>query len=104
MAFAWIASTPLYKLIPLYVLPLRSGLKLTPDQLMFELAWTLLSQRRYTEAAEAFIKLTELNSWSHGTYYFIAAGMTTIIYEFRILELIFQVPTLPSATLIKPKS
>ncbi|THU91198.1 hypothetical protein K435DRAFT_674578 [Dendrothele bispora CBS 962.96] len=42
--------------------------------LMFELAWTLLAQRRYEEAAVTFVRLTELNSWSHGTYYFIAAG------------------------------
>ncbi|KAJ3526621.1 hypothetical protein NM688_g8239 [Phlebia brevispora] len=42
--------------------------------LIFELAWTLLSQRRYEEAAETFIKITEINSWSHATYYFIAAG------------------------------
>ncbi|KAF4608318.1 hypothetical protein EYR40_000662 [Pleurotus pulmonarius] len=42
--------------------------------LVFELAWTLLSQRRYQEAADMFIKLTELNSWSRATYYFIAAG------------------------------
>ncbi|KAJ7637765.1 outer membrane protein Iml2/Tetratricopeptide repeat protein 39 [Mycena rosella] len=42
--------------------------------LVFELAWTLLSQRRHQEAADAFVRLTELNSWSHATYYFIAAG------------------------------
>ncbi|KAK7036209.1 mitochondrial outer membrane protein [Favolaschia claudopus] len=42
--------------------------------LMFELAWTLLAQRRHQEAAEAFVRLTEMNSWSHATYYFIAAG------------------------------
>ncbi|KAJ7032573.1 hypothetical protein C8F04DRAFT_958936 [Mycena alexandri] len=42
--------------------------------LVFELAWTLLAQRRHQEAADAFVKLTELNSWSHATYYFIAAG------------------------------
>ena len=59
---------------------------------MFELAWTLLAQRRYKECADAFIRLTELNSWylvlpfkiswnllvffcrSHTTYYFAAAG------------------------------
>jgi tetratricopeptide (TPR) repeat protein len=29
----------------------------------FELAWTLLGQRRYPEAAEAFTKVTNLNSW-----------------------------------------
>lgn len=43
-------------------------------QLIFELAWTLLSQRKYDEAAEAFMRMTEANSWSHATYYFIAAG------------------------------
>ncbi|KDR84675.1 hypothetical protein GALMADRAFT_56095 [Galerina marginata CBS 339.88] len=42
--------------------------------LIFELAWTLLGQRRYQEASDAFMKITELNSWSHGTYHFIAAG------------------------------
>ncbi len=36
---------------------------LTGIKLVFELAWTLLSQRRYQEAADMFIKLTELNSW-----------------------------------------
>ncbi|GLB39315.1 putative protein of unknown function (DUF3808) [Lyophyllum shimeji] len=61
---------------------LREGLR--PDRphsfaqadtlLVFELAWTLLGQRRYQEAADMFIKVTELNSWSHGTYYFLAAG------------------------------
>jgi len=30
---------------------------------MFELAWTLLSQGLYLEAAEAFMKITEMNSW-----------------------------------------
>ncbi|KAF8803092.1 mitochondrial outer membrane protein IML2 [Phlegmacium glaucopus] len=42
--------------------------------LIFELAWTLLGQRKYQEAADTFIRITELNTWSHGTYYFIAAG------------------------------
>ncbi|KAJ3717060.1 hypothetical protein C8R42DRAFT_187904 [Lentinula raphanica] len=50
------------------------GFKQADTLLMFELAWIYLSQRQYAESAEAFIKLTELNSWSHGTYYFIAAG------------------------------
>ncbi|OBZ65787.1 Mitochondrial outer membrane protein IML2 [Grifola frondosa] len=31
--------------------------------LIFELAWTLLSQRRHQEAAEMFMKMTEINSW-----------------------------------------
>ncbi|KAG5650191.1 hypothetical protein H0H81_000362 [Sphagnurus paluster] len=61
---------------------LREGLR--PDRthsfaqadtlLVFELAWTLLGQRRYQEAADMFLRVTELNSWSHGTYYFMAAG------------------------------
>ncbi|KAF7313045.1 hypothetical protein MKEN_00989500 [Mycena kentingensis (nom. inval.)] len=64
---------------------LQKGLEVGPEPdkprfvqadtlLVFELAWTLLAQRRYAEAATAFVKLTELNSWSHATYYFIAAG------------------------------
>lgn len=32
-------------------------------QLVFELAWTLLGQRRYQEAADAFMRMVELNSW-----------------------------------------
>lgn len=42
--------------------------------LLFELSWTLLAERRYEEAAESFLKIKELNSWSHATYTFIAAG------------------------------
>jgi tetratricopeptide (TPR) repeat protein len=61
---------------------LRDGLK--PERkksfpqadtlLTFELAWTLLSHRRYEETAKQFLDITRLNSWSHATYYFIAAG------------------------------
>ncbi|KAG2106816.1 outer membrane protein Iml2/Tetratricopeptide repeat protein 39 [Suillus discolor] len=61
---------------------LRDGLK--PERkksfpqadtlLTFELAWTLLSHRRYEETAKQFLDITKLNSWSHATYYFIAAG------------------------------
>ncbi|KAH0826932.1 hypothetical protein J3R83DRAFT_4555 [Lanmaoa asiatica] len=43
-------------------------------QLAFELAWTLLGFRRYEECAEIFLELMEMNSWSHATYLFIAAG------------------------------
>jgi hypothetical protein len=32
--------------------------------LVFELAWTLLGQRRYQESADAFLRMTEINSWS----------------------------------------
>ncbi|KAF8163824.1 mitochondrial outer membrane protein IML2 [Crassisporium funariophilum] len=51
--------------------------------LIFELAWTLLGQRRYQEAADTFIKITEMNSWSHGTYYFIAAGCHTALGNYE---------------------
>ncbi|KAE9403990.1 hypothetical protein BT96DRAFT_917160 [Gymnopus androsaceus JB14] len=50
------------------------GFKQADTLLVFELAWTYLSQRQYVDCADAFLKLTDLNSWSHGTYYFIAAG------------------------------
>jgi len=42
--------------------------------LVFELAWILLADRKYEEAAETFLRMKELNTWSHGTYTFIAAG------------------------------
>jgi len=32
-------------------------------QLTFELAWTLLSHRRYEETAKQFLDITRLNSW-----------------------------------------
>ncbi|THH16482.1 hypothetical protein EW146_g4161 [Bondarzewia mesenterica] len=55
--------------------PERTSVFVQADALLvFELAWTLLSQRRYQEAAETFMRMTELNTWSHATYYFIAAG------------------------------
>ena len=42
--------------------------------LVFELAWVFLAQRRYADAAKTFLQMTEINNWSHATYYFIAAG------------------------------
>ncbi|KAF9220192.1 hypothetical protein BS17DRAFT_788069 [Gyrodon lividus] len=42
--------------------------------LAFELAWALLGFRRYEECAETFLELTAINSWSHATYRFVAAG------------------------------
>ncbi|EJF66189.1 hypothetical protein DICSQDRAFT_78415 [Dichomitus squalens LYAD-421 SS1] len=63
--------------------------------LIFELAWTLLSQRRYQEAAEAFIRMTEINSWSHATYCFIAAGCYISIKNYEgAQELLDKVPEL----------
>ncbi|CAE6511823.1 unnamed protein product [Rhizoctonia solani] len=42
--------------------------------LMFELAWTLLADRQYEDAAQSFLKIIEMNTWSHATYTYIAAG------------------------------
>ncbi|KZV92878.1 hypothetical protein EXIGLDRAFT_836136 [Exidia glandulosa HHB12029] len=42
--------------------------------LMYDLAWALLALRKYNEAAEAFVKLKDLNKWSPSTYNFLAAG------------------------------
>ncbi|KAI0077111.1 hypothetical protein K474DRAFT_1662044 [Panus rudis PR-1116 ss-1] len=82
---------------------LQSGLK--PDRphtfaqadglLIFELAWTLLSLRRYKEAADAFIRVTQINSWSHATYYFIAAGCHISLKQYdEAQKLLDQVPEL----------
>ncbi|RPD66519.1 hypothetical protein L226DRAFT_557573 [Lentinus tigrinus ALCF2SS1-7] len=63
--------------------------------LLFELAWTLLSQRRYQEAADAFIRVTEINSWSHATYNFIAAGCYVSLKNYdKAQELLDKVPEL----------
>lgn len=58
--------------------------------LVFELAWVLLSQRRYQEAADTFIKITELNSWSHGTYYYIAAGCHVFLGNIEKAQAMFD--------------
>ncbi|KDN50787.1 hypothetical protein RSAG8_01285, partial [Rhizoctonia solani AG-8 WAC10335] len=42
--------------------------------LMFELAWTLLADRQYEDAAQSFLRIIEMNTWSHATYTYIAAG------------------------------
>ncbi|EJD00336.1 uncharacterized protein FOMMEDRAFT_159009 [Fomitiporia mediterranea MF3/22] len=47
--------------------------------LVFELAWTLLSQRRYQEAADMFMRMTEVNTWSHAMYYMLVGGTIVII-------------------------
>ncbi|KAI0672830.1 outer membrane protein Iml2/Tetratricopeptide repeat protein 39 [Trametes maxima] len=63
--------------------------------LIFELAWTLFSQRRYQEAADAFIRVTEINSWSHATYYFIAAGCYISLHNYeKAQELLDRIPDL----------
>ncbi|KAG8903672.1 hypothetical protein FRB99_002863 [Tulasnella sp. 403] len=42
--------------------------------LVFELSWDLLVQRRYEESAETWLRMTKLNTWSHATYTYLAAG------------------------------
>ncbi|KAH8111665.1 outer membrane protein Iml2/Tetratricopeptide repeat protein 39 [Phellopilus nigrolimitatus] len=83
--------------------------------LVFELAWTLLSQRRYQEAADMFLRMTEINSWSHATYYAIAGGCyVSLGNRTKAKELFDEVPTLldrrkiggkdlPTEVLIKKK-
>ncbi|KLO11975.1 hypothetical protein SCHPADRAFT_876147 [Schizopora paradoxa] len=66
--------------------------------LEFELAWTLLSERRYSEAAEAFIRMKELNNWSHATYHYLAAGCLLSVGNegsmSKAQELLADVPSL----------
>ncbi|PPR07452.1 hypothetical protein CVT26_013483 [Gymnopilus dilepis] len=63
--------------------------------LLFELAWVLLGQRRYKECAESFVKITEMNSWSHGTYIYIAAGCYLAIGDLeKAQSLLDKVPSL----------
>ncbi|KAG2150637.1 outer membrane protein Iml2/Tetratricopeptide repeat protein 39 [Suillus bovinus] len=80
---------------------LRDGLK--PERkksfpqadtlLTFELAWTLLSHRRYEETAKQFLGITKLNSWSHATYYFIAAGCYFSLKNYnRAQKLLDKIP------------
>lgn len=102
---------------------LRDGLK--PERkksfsqadtlLTFELAWTLLSHRRYEETAKQFLDITKLNSWSHATYYFIAAGCYFSLKDYnRAQKLLDKIPDqldkrklsgrdMPTETFIKKK-
>jgi tetratricopeptide (TPR) repeat protein len=84
-------------------------------QIYFELAWALLSQRRYLEASDAFNKVKKSNSWyvffisnvlplllsvasstllrSHGTYAFLIAGCLLAAGETqRAQELFDKIP------------
>ncbi|EJD00340.1 uncharacterized protein FOMMEDRAFT_142311 [Fomitiporia mediterranea MF3/22] len=62
--------------------------------LVYELAWTLLSQRRYEEAAGMFMRMTEVNTWSHATYYMIAGGCYVSLGDrVKAKELFDKVPS-----------
>ena len=104
------------------------------EKISFELAWTLLSQRRYRESAEWFLKVAELNSWwvfqaynltvfqisghlrSHGTYHYIAASCYLSAGDTEKAQKLFEeIPKLlenkkiagkdlPTEVLIKKKS
>ncbi|EKM55265.1 uncharacterized protein PHACADRAFT_208778 [Phanerochaete carnosa HHB-10118-sp] len=77
---------------------LQEGLKMPRPEsfnqadglLLFELAWCLLSQRRYDEAADMFLKVTEINSWSHATYFFIAAGCYVSLKNYEKAQKLFD--------------
>ncbi|KAH9170399.1 hypothetical protein EDB89DRAFT_1977829 [Lactarius sanguifluus] len=71
--------------------PDRTTVFLQADALLvFELAWVFFSQRRYEDAAKTFMHMTEVNTWSHATYYFLAAGCQWSLGNFeeaqRLLE------------------
>ncbi|KAF8754108.1 hypothetical protein RHS01_06419 [Rhizoctonia solani] len=68
--------------------------------LMFELSWTLLADRQYEDAAESFLKIISMNSWSHATYTYIAAGCYLSIaknkpeYKAKARSLLDSIPKL----------
>ncbi|CAE6427548.1 unnamed protein product [Rhizoctonia solani] len=68
--------------------------------LMFELSWTLLADRQYEDAAKSFLKIIEMNSWSHATYTYIAAGCYLSLakdkpeYKARARTLLDSIPKL----------
>lgn len=51
-----------------------SNFRQATSTLQYELCWVDLSLRRYSEASEGFLAMIELNSWSHTTYYALAAA------------------------------
>jgi len=62
----------------------ESNLKQVTALQWFEKALNYLYLHRYDECTEAFLKLTQLNNWSHGLYYYIAGSAQLELYrEFK---------------------
>lgn len=59
------------------------GFEQAESLLVFELAWILLSHREYVEAAKQFLYITEINTWSHATYFFLGAGCYWRVGEYK---------------------
>lgn len=67
-----------------------------------QLSWCYLSDGQWLKCADSFINMRKLNSWSHATYVFIAAGALldlpaaerTPEIEGRIDALIKELPSL----------
>lgn len=75
-----------------------SGFRQATSTLQYELCWVHLSLRRYAEASEGFLKMIDLNSWSHTTYYALAASCLHEIQsrtpkeEMKMRELYAKIP------------
>ena len=61
----------------------ESSLKQIEALAMFETSLSLLYLHRYEECASSFIKVTTMNNWSHGMYYFIAGACYVEMYRLQ---------------------
>ncbi|KIM31719.1 hypothetical protein M408DRAFT_20945 [Serendipita vermifera MAFF 305830] len=62
--------------------------------LVFELAWALLAEARYAEAAEAFLRMKQMNSWSRVTYLALASGCYILMGNLdEAQKLLDQIPS-----------
>ncbi|KAI0034535.1 outer membrane protein Iml2/Tetratricopeptide repeat protein 39 [Vararia minispora EC-137] len=79
---------------------LRAGLAPNPARprkfvqaeslLVFELAWILLAGREYELAAKEFLHITEINTWSHATYFFLAGGCLWRVGQYDRAQALFD--------------
>lgn len=75
---------------------------LPPCFCLFKLSWCYLSNGEWLKSANSFLRMKELNAWSHATYVFIAAGALldlpkserTPEIEARVTALFDELPTL----------